>query len=157
MQYSSVNRLGDFEFHDAELSLLSWENDRLTVSAKYLNVHKNAAPGNEGTDMEISEAIITFYGFDLKEFEPARTWKRDKHGNVYTNDPLIIHTGAVAKSMLMAELQHTAVVMGMTYVDGIYDLGALGIDPYFSARFTFLNVIIEWDSYRKKAWYERKR
>ena len=54
MQYSSVNRLGDFEFHDAELSLLSWENDRLTVSAKYLNVHKNAAPGNEGTDMEIS-------------------------------------------------------------------------------------------------------
>ena len=157
MQYSSVNRLGDFEFHDAELSLLSWENDRLTVSAKYLNVHKNAAPGNEGTDMEISEAIITFYGFDLKEFEPARTWKRDKHGNAYTNDPLVIHTGAVAKSMLKAELQHTVVVMGIAYVNGIYDLGALGIDPYFSARFTFSDVKIEWDSYRKKAWYERKR
>lgn len=78
---------------------------------------------------------------------------KDKQGNVYTNDPLIIHKGAVAKSMLMAELQHTAVVMHMTYVDGIYDLGALGIDPYFSARFTFLDVIIEWDSYRKKAWY----
>lgn len=153
MQYSSINRLRDFEFHDAELTLISWEDDRLIVSAKYLNVHKDAAPDHAGADMEISRAIITFCGFDLKEFEPARNLKRDKHGNAYTDDPPVIHTGAAAQSMLKAELQNTVRVMGIACVDGIYDLGALGIDPYFSARFTFSDVEIAWDDYRKKAWY----
>ncbi len=157
MQYSSVNRLGDFEFHDAELSLLSWEDDRLAVCAKYLNMHKDATPDHADADMEIAKAIITFCGFDLKEFEPSRVWKRDEHGNAYTDDPLFIHTGALAQSMLKIELQHTVTVMGIAYVDGTYDLGACGIDPYFSARFTFLDVRIEWDSYRQKAWYERRR
>ena len=77
MHYSSNNRLQDFEFHDAELSLTSWEDNRLVVSAKYLNVHKDAAPNNADADMEISEARITFSGFQIKEFEPSRTWKTD--------------------------------------------------------------------------------
>ncbi len=75
MKYSSTNRFEDFEFHDAKLSFLSWKDDRLIVSAKYLNVHKDAAPNNTGADMEISDARITFRGFQIKEFEPSRTWK----------------------------------------------------------------------------------
>ena len=83
MRYSSTNRLQDFEFHDAELSLISWENNRLIVSAKFLNIHKDAAPNNADTDMEISEARITFSGFQIKEFEPSRTWNTDENGNTY--------------------------------------------------------------------------
>ena len=157
MHYSSTNRLQDFEFHDAELSLISWEDNRLVVSAKYLNVHKDSAPNNTGTDMEISEARITFNGFQAKEFEPSRTWKRDENGNFYTDDPLIIHTGAVARSMFENELKNSITVMGIVLENDIYELGALGIDPYFSVRFLFSDVEIEWDDYRKKAWYELHR
>ena len=63
MQYSSANRLQDFEFHDADFSLICWEDDRLTITANYLNIHKDAAPNNADADMEISEARITFCGF----------------------------------------------------------------------------------------------
>lgn len=157
MQYCSTNRLQDFEFHDSELSFVSWKDNRLIVSAKYLNVHKDAAPNNSGTDMEISEARITFYGFELKEFEPSRTWKTDKNGKSYTDDPLIIHTGAVARSMFENELKNSITVMGIVLENDIYELGALGIDPYFSVRFLFSDVEIEWDDYRKKAWYELHR
>lgn len=77
MKYLSVDRLQDFEFHDAELSLISWSNflekDVLTFSAKMLNVHKNAEPNKMDSDMEISNARITFTGFKIKEFEPSRT------------------------------------------------------------------------------------
>ena len=86
MQYSSTNRLQDFEFHDSKLSFISWEDDRLIVSAKHLNVHKYAAPNHAGADMEISEARITFCGFQLREFEPGRAWKRDENGKSYTDD-----------------------------------------------------------------------
>ena len=157
MHYSSNNRLQDFEFHDAELSLISWEDNRLVVSAKYLNVHKDAAPNKEDADMEISEARITFSGFQIKEFEPSRTWKTDENGKSYTDDPLIIHTGAVAHSMFQNELKNSITVMGIVLEDDIYELGALGIDPYFSVRFLFSDVEIEWDDYRKKAWYELHR
>ena len=54
MHYSSNNRLQDFEFHDTELSLISWEDNRLIVSAKFLNVHKDAAPNNADADMFLS-------------------------------------------------------------------------------------------------------
>ena len=157
MRFSLTNRLQDFEFHDAELSLISWEDNRLVVSAKYLNVHKDAAPNNADADMEISEARITFSGFQIKEFEPSRTWKTDENGKLYTDDPLIIHTGAVARSMFENELKNSITVMGIVLENDIYDLGALGIDPYFSARFTFSDVEIAWDDYRKKAWYELHR
>ena len=157
MHYSSTNRLQDFEFHDAELSLISWENNRLIVSAKYLNVHKDAAPNNADADMETSEARITFSGFQIQEFEPSRTWKRDENGQSYTDDLIIIHTEAVARSMFENELKNSITVMGIALENDIYELGAIGIDPYFSVRFRFSDVDIEWDDYRKKAWYELHR
>ena len=116
MHYFSTNRLQDFEFHDAELSLISWEYNRLVVSAKYLNVHKDAAPNNADADMEISEARITFSGFQIKEFEPSSTWKTDENGNSYTDDPLIIHTGAIARSMFENELKNSITVMGIVLI-----------------------------------------
>ena len=157
MRYSSTNRLQDFEFHDAELSLISWENNRLIVSAKFLNIHKDAAPNNADTDMEISEARITFSGFQIKEFEPSRTWNTDENGKSYTDDPLIIHFGELARNMFETELKNSITVMDIVFENDIYELGALGIDPYFSVRFLFSDVEIEWDDYRKKAWYELHR
>ncbi len=154
MKYSSINRLEDFELHDAELSLISWQDDRLVVSAKHLNVHKNAAPNNDGADMEISEARITFSGFEIKEFEASRAWEKDQNGNLYTDDPLIIHTGSVARDMLEAELCNSITVMGITLTNGIYELCALGIEPCFYVRFCSSQIEIEWDDYLKKAWYE---
>ena len=165
MKYSSRDRLEDFEFHDSEFSLISWDkfldeipgnenNYRLVVSAKCLNVHKDAAPNNAGTDMEIKEARITFDGFRINEFEPGRIWKRDENGNLYTDDPLVIHTGDKARSAFENELRNTIIIVDISNDNGEYSLGAMGLDPYFSVRFTFSSVCIEWDDYSKKAWYE---
>lgn len=157
MRYSSTNRLQDFEFHDAELSLVSWEENCLIVSAKFLNIHKNAAPNNTNADMEISEVRISFSGFQIKEFEPGRTWKTNENGESYAATPLIIHTGEAARSMFENELKNSITIMSMDSENGIYELGAIGIEPYFSVRFVFSDVEIEWDDYRKKAWYELHR
>lgn len=158
MKYLSVDRLQDFEFHDAELSLISWNNflgkDVLTFSAKMLNLHKNAEPNKMDSDMEISNARITFTGFKIKEFEPSRTWKEDENGKLYTEEPLTICVGDDALSMLKNELNNTIRVVGLVLDDGVYELGASGIDPYFSVRFTFSSVEVEWDDYTQKAWYE---
>lgn len=42
MKDISVNRLSDFEFHDAEIAFDSFGNNQLAVTARYLNIHKEA-------------------------------------------------------------------------------------------------------------------
>ena len=39
MKYISVNKLSDFEFHDAEFALESFDNKCLRVKAIYLKKH----------------------------------------------------------------------------------------------------------------------
>ena len=157
MRYSSINRIHDFELHDAQLSLISWQEKCLVVCAKHLNIHKDAANNNYGADMEISEARITFSSFEIKELEPSRAWKKDENGNLYTDDPLIIHTGTVARELFEKELLDSITVMGIKLDNGMYELCALGIEPCFFVRFSVSQIEIEWDSYSKKAWYEQSK
>jgi len=153
MKYVSVDHIDDFEFHDAELTLISWDGDCLRVSAGHLNIHKDAAPDNMGCDMEIAEACITFRGFQLKEFEPSRAWKKDADGQLRTDEPRVVYTGDKARDLLTAELRDTFTVWRLDSEDGLYTMTAAGNDPCFSVRFTFSSLETEWDAYRKKAWY----
>jgi len=154
MKYSSTNRFDDFEFHDSKISLVSWENNRLIVSAKHLNVHKDAAPNNTSTDMEIAEACVTFCGFKIKEFKPSGKCQTNRNNSSYPGDPLIIHTDSVAHNMFESELRNSITVTEIVLSNGFYELNAIGIESYFSVRFTFSEIEIEWDDYSKKAWYE---
>ena len=65
MKYNVENQLDLFEFHDSEFSLISFDNDKLIVSVKYLNIHKNSLPNPSDYDMEIENAIITFKKINL--------------------------------------------------------------------------------------------
>lgn len=38
--------------------------------------------------------------------------------------------------------------------DGRYSVGGCGIEPYFTMEFGFDSVVVCWDQYKKKAWYE---
>ena len=69
MKYISVNRLSDFEFHDAEIVFDSFINNQLTVKVNYLNIHKNTEQNPFEIDMEIESASITFEGFDIISYE----------------------------------------------------------------------------------------
>ncbi len=126
----------------------------MVVSAKHLNVHKDAAPNNSGVDMEISEAIISFHGFKISELESGGGLITDENGNSYT-EPVIIYKGDEAREMLEKELRNSVTVIAFAENDnGEYELDVLGIEPYFAARFRFNSLEIEWEEYRKPAWYE---
>ena len=81
--------------------------------------------------------------------------KKDENGKLYTDDPIVIFKGEEARKMLENELRNAVTVMGIAADGEGYELGAIGIDPYFSARFTFSSVKIEWNDYVGQAWYIR--
>ena len=65
MKYRVENKLDLFEFHDAEFSFVRFDKNELVLSAKHLNIHKNATQNPNDCDMEIDFAEFVFIGFDV--------------------------------------------------------------------------------------------
>ena len=157
MKYQSNNILQDFEFHDAYFRFEKCERNALTISVQYLNAHKNTDQNHYPTDMEIELARITFQGFCTKSFEPGRTWKQDANGKFYTDEPQIIFEGHTAVEKLLNELRTGATVFEFgTLENGNYYFEGAGDEPWFQVQFLFDSATIEWDEFRKPAWYEER-
>ncbi len=157
MKYISTNIFSDFEFHDSYFRFESFKNNTLTITVKYLNVHKNIEQNPYDTDMEIEYAQIAFNNFRVMSFEPTRTWKQDIHGEYYTDEPQVIYEGEIAKEKTFAEFRFGITVMEFgTLENGNYYFDALGNVPWFQVQFLFDSATVEWDEFKKKAWYEEK-
>ena len=97
MKYTSTNIFSDFEFHDAYFKLENIEDNILTISVKYLNIHKNTEQNPSDTDMEIEIAYITFNNYQPISFEFGRTWKQDANGKLYTDEPQVLFEGKISR------------------------------------------------------------
>ena len=158
MKYSSDN-LSDFEFHDAELSFVSFSDNTLTVSAEMLNIHKETKQNPHPADMEIDRALITFHNFTLHSFDPGDTWTRDSNEEWFPSEKGEVLLGTHALEKFLHELQTWICVYRFdTAKDGGHSIEAASSDePWFEVVISFSRVIIEWDKYRRMAWYEEKR
>ena len=158
MKYVSTNIFSDFEFHDACFKLESIENNVLTISVQYLNIHKNTEQNPCDTDMEIEIAQITFINFQVKSFKPGRAWKEDENGELYTNEPQVVFDGETAKEKSLNELRHGATIFEFgTLENGNHYFDGAGDEPWFHVQFLFDSATVEWDEFRKPAWYEERR
>ena len=110
MKYVSINRLSDFEFHDSELTLVSFEDQRLILNATHLNVHKGIEQNPHEVDMEIALANLSFEGFVICSYEPGRAWKRDEKGQYYTDEPQIILSGKEANDRFITQIKNLAIM-----------------------------------------------
>lgn len=154
MKYISENRLSDFDFHDGKFVLESLEDHHLTVNASFLNIHKTAEQNPFDTDMEIANARITFRDFCLQSYESVRPRNQDGTYDM----PQVVLWADEARSCFSRQLEAGITVFDLGIFDGAtYYLDALGQDPFFTVRFTFDSVVIEWDDYKKEAWYESLR
>ncbi len=154
MRFVSLNRLSDFEFHDAEFTLDVFDHNLLRVKATYLNIHKNTEQNSHEKDMEIASAFITFEGFNLLSYEPGRAWQQDENGEFYSAEPQIILTDDSAFSRFSEQLDSGITIFDLGIKEEFtYFIDALAKDPFFTVCFTFKSVRIEWDEYKKEAWY----
>ena len=157
MKYNSTNIFSDFEFHDAYFKLEKLDGNTLIISVQCANIHKNAKQNPYDTDMEIENAQITFYNLRVKSFEPGVSFKQDSNGNFYTDEPQVIYTGEIAEEKLLNEFcRGTAVFEFGTLENGNYYFDGSGDEPWFQVQFLFDTATIEWDAFRKPAWYEER-
>lgn len=158
MKYTSVDRLSDFEFHDAEIELVSFTGTQLIVQAKYLNVHHGTEQNPFETDMEIERARMAFEGFDCISYEPGRAWQRDENGRLYADEPQVILLGDDARRRFFEQLKAGITVYDFYLEEGkTYVLDAMAIEPFFTVCMTFDQVVVTWDDFRKEAWYTAGR
>ena len=156
MRYLSIDRLTDFEFHDAFLSFISFSDSTLTASAEHLNIHKDAEQNPYPTDMEIAQARLTFYDFCINSFNLESTWKQDTEGKWFISEELCVFTGTQAQQKFLTELKSGITAYSFKTADDVSHCidAASSNEPWFEIYFTFSSIAIEWDEYRKIAWYE---
>jgi len=154
MRFISKNKLSDFEFHDAQFALEVFDNNILAVKARYLNIHKDTEQNSFETDMEIESAIITFEKFKLISYESRKPLEQYENGALKSNELQLVFMEHSAYSCFYEQLKAGLTVLdfGVKECD-IYFLDAMSKDPVFTVCFTFENVSIEWDEYKKEAWY----
>lgn len=158
MKYHVENNLDSFEFHDADFLFVSFDGVNLTISAKHLNIHKCTEQNPYEHDMEIECAQITFQGFCSPSYEPGRTWKMGEDGESYPVGPRVVFSGLEAMDRILEELQNGITVFHFEKEDNRGNsIGGCGIAPYFTIEFDFDSVVVTWDKYKKKAWYELHR
>ncbi len=154
MNYISVNSLGDFEFHDAELSLGSFSQGVLKLDVDFLNIHSSAEQNPFEMDMEIENGHICFEGFKLISYEIGQAWQRDENGELYTDDPKVVLYDDEALERFKAQLKKKITVLDLGALEnGAYYMDAISDDPYFVISFTFENITIQWDGYTGEACY----
>ena len=154
MKYISIDKLSDFEFHDAEFWIEIFANNCLKVKANYLNIHKGTEQNTHEADMEIASAFITFEEFKLLSYEPGRVWKQDENGEFHPSETQIVLCDVAAYSRFSVQLDAGLTVFDLGIKEGTtYFIDAMSKDPFFTICFTFKSVRIEWDEYQREAWY----
>ncbi len=155
LKYISNNRLFDFEFHDAVLTLESYIENRLIVHADFLNIHKDAEQNPFGTDMEITSARLSFENCTIKSYELLRALKQDENGQLYSDEPQIIYSGDEGRKHFIEQLEKGITVFDFGKKDEETFYLDISSEPCFTVCFSFEDVLIEWDDYKKPAWYVR--
>ena len=154
MKYVSINALSDFEFHDAVCRFDAFEGQTLKLKVKHLNIHKNTAQNNSGTDMEIADALITLEGFDLLVYEVKGAQVQDEKGVWRSDKSKIVYNGEHALSRFLEQMRSDIIVYYMGTKDGaVYFMDASASAPFFTVFFAFERVTIEWNEYKGEAWY----
>lgn len=157
MKYCAKNDLSLFEFHDAMFSFVSFDGKDLVVSASMVNVQKDAPQNPFDCDMEIASAQITFQNVHAATYEPEREWVTGEDGESHPVGPRVVFSGQDAIDRIIEELQYEITVYHLVKnEDRGYSLGGGGIEPYFEMEFDFDDVVVSWDEYKKKAWYESR-
>lgn len=159
MQYCVKNQLHLFEFHDSVFSFVRFDQTCLVVSAKYLNIHKEAKENPEDCDMEIDSAEISFNGIEnfafkwMEEYEPA------VDGTLYMTRSSILFRDKEAENRFMDALKRRITVDGIEICEDKNGKDIIRIYTHncFLVEFTFESVLIRWDTYSKKAWYEQHK
>lgn len=163
MKYCIQDQLSPFEFHDAELSLLSFDGSTLRLSAKFLDVHKGIPENPYNADMEIGFAVLTFRGFRIHSYtrfrdEKENIWRYDDALYDRLNTEGIVLLAGTAMDAFLDSLQDGITILGHDINEENGQLclnGMSSIDPVFKACFGFCHVQVEWDEFSDRAWYER--
>ena len=154
MRYRSVDSLRDFEFHDAKWMLVSHGDGSLVGDVKYLNIHQDAEQNTADCDMEIENARITLTGFRAIVHKQVFMECIDRSGVRHPADPPIISEGQQAFEALMNEMKDKMTFYSLCDTgDGKWLIEGCGESLFFEAQIAFESVSIEWDAYRRPAWY----
>lgn len=153
MQYKAENQIDIFEFHDAELSIVGFEENTLVFSAAHLNIHKHTEQNPGDHDLEIERAVLRFEHIENVTFENRRPIENGKP----VGEQIVLEGADAVKEMLFGFAKGVR-IFALFEKDRriIMDCITDGIEAdfaFFTVAFAPQATSVEWDAYIGPAWY----
>lgn len=151
-RYSSHD-LTEFEFHDAWADEIRREGDALTFWVKHLNLHASAPENPYPQDMELKEALLTFSGFQVKEY--CLPGYEDGSAETHTEQRFFGADAEKRFALAAADgLRLYGIYPPSAQEQPHWTLEARGrTELFFTLAFSFRRALVEWEEFAGKAWY----
>ncbi len=162
MSYVSVDELDRFQFHDAQLRDISFEQDAMIWEVSAINATTDNTQNAFPTDMCVKEAKMVFVNVQISQIIFAAY-------KVFDSNRVLLQSveASEADPADYIDILKRTITDGYAYLMGASQLmqdphactACFGVDGgagCFDMTFTYTRVIVEWEEYDGKAWYENE-
>lgn len=162
MLYTSIDELAHFEYHDAEVVNIEMKDQCMTWTTKSINATTENTQNSYPTDMCIADAEIVFKSIEIKRLIFCESGVVDANNNYIQTTMQREANPAEYASILTESVNGYCWIHGMhmveTPTDGKHrycaDFSIVANDDVFDILLEFDHVVISWDAFNGKAWYE---
>jgi len=162
MKYIAINELNRFEFHDAELQKIDFNDGNMRWQLSSVSATKQNSQNSFNEDMCIKEAEIIYESFNIEKIVFGAYQVYD------ANQVLIESVEAITANLdeyddiLINSLKHYCYIYSMEELLEIEDRNLVcfnidgGAGNYY-LMFSFSKSIVQWNEYAGEAWYESEK
>jgi len=164
MQYVAIDELEHFEYHDAEIVSIELKEHCMKWITKHINATKENTQNGYPTDMCVAEAEVVFESVEIKSIIYAEFKSKELKDIFSNNSELILHEkpreayASILSESVSAYCRIHGMHMEKTPADGKHKYAAsFAIDGgagVFDLHLDFDRMVISWNEFNGKAWYE---
>jgi hypothetical protein len=162
MQYIAINELSNFDFHDAELQKIDFNDGNMKLQLSSVNATKQNSQNSFNKDMCIKETEIIFKSFNIEKIVFGAYEVYDSNEVLIESVEAITANPDEYDDILKNSLNDYCYIYSMEELLEIEDrnLVCFNIDGgagYYYLTLSFSKSIVQWNDYYGKAWYEYEK
>jgi hypothetical protein len=163
MLYSATNELDHFQFHDAEIKEITFNNSDMLWTVSGINATTQNTQNENTKDMCIEQATMKFDNTEIKSIVLGAYTVHDSKGNLIEDAKAITVKPEEYSKILSKPIKNHRFIYGMDSLlqnpNGTYDACFhinSGTRRYYFT-FSFSCSTVEWNNFSGEAWYEHPK
>lgn len=163
MNYTSINELDCFQFHDAMITDIQLSGSTMVWEVSAVNAMTTNTQNDNPKDMCIQSAIMTFENAFIEKLEYTAYQVCNSDWEIIESVEAVVAKDDEYEDILKRSTSRKCYVLSMEELVKIEDnkyhvcFYLNDVTDAFTLSFTFSSAIVKWDEYNGESWYEHPK